>query len=162
MRRNPSASSQYGCLFRRCPRIDPVRSRAKVALACPPSIEIRDRVVELLRLSSVILKSPPEQRPTWIHQRLALIPTEAMKWIAVMDKPDCPPDEQPSSRIHPNPATRGGTSPDIQRPASSVFRNSNPRRGAKHCMPSRSDGFRTLLANRSLGCVKLQFPPERT
>ena len=58
-----------------------------------PQFEIRDRVVELLRLSSVILKSPPEQRPAWIHQRLALIPTEAMKWIAVMDKPDCPPDE---------------------------------------------------------------------
>ena len=35
----------------------------------------------------------PARRPAWIYQRLALIPAEAMKWIAVMDKPDCPPDE---------------------------------------------------------------------
>jgi hypothetical protein len=36
--------------------------------------------------------------PLWLHQRLALIPGEAMKWIAVMNKPDCPPDEPPRLR----------------------------------------------------------------
>ena len=41
----------------------------------------------------MILQFPPEQRPPWLHQRLALIPGEAMNWIAVMNKPDCPPDE---------------------------------------------------------------------
>lgn len=58
-----------------------------------PQWEIRDRVIELLRLCQLILQSAPEQRPHWLHQRLALIPGEAMSWIAVMNKPDCPPEE---------------------------------------------------------------------
>ncbi len=58
-----------------------------------PQWEIRDRVLELLRLCRVILQFPPDQRPLWLHQRLALLPGEALNWIAVMDKPDCPPDE---------------------------------------------------------------------
>jgi uncharacterized membrane protein YccC len=58
-----------------------------------PQWEIRDRVLELIRLSKMILQFPPEQRPAWLHQRLALIPGEAMNWVAVMNKPDCPPDE---------------------------------------------------------------------
>ncbi len=36
----------------------------------------------------MILNLPPEQRPLWIHQRLALIPGEAQGWIAVMNKPE--------------------------------------------------------------------------
>ena len=58
-----------------------------------PQWEVRDRVLELLRLCRMILQFPPEQRPPWLHQRLALIPGEAMNWIAVMNKPDCPADE---------------------------------------------------------------------
>ncbi len=58
-----------------------------------PQWEIRDRVLELLRLSRIILLLPPAQRPPWLYQRLSLIPGEAMKWLAVMNKPDCPPDE---------------------------------------------------------------------
>ena len=58
-----------------------------------PQWEIRDRVLELLRLCRMILQLPPDQRPLWLHRRLALIPGEAMNWIAVMNKPDCPPDE---------------------------------------------------------------------
>jgi hypothetical protein len=58
-----------------------------------PQLEIRDRVLELLRLSRMILLLPPEERPPWLYQRLALVPLEAMKWLAVMNKPDCPPDE---------------------------------------------------------------------
>ena len=42
-----------------------------------PQWEIRDRVLELLRLCRMILQFPPEQRPRWLHQRLALIPGEA-------------------------------------------------------------------------------------
>ncbi len=60
-----------------------------------PQWEIRDRILELLRLCRVLLEFPPDQRPLWLHQRLALIPGEAMKWIAVMNKPDCPEDEPP-------------------------------------------------------------------
>jgi hypothetical protein len=41
------------------------------------------------------LEFPPDQRPLWIDQRLALIPGEAMTWIGVMNKPDCPEDEPP-------------------------------------------------------------------
>ncbi|MGA7213366.1 MAG: FUSC family protein [Terrimicrobiaceae bacterium] len=63
-----------------------------------PQWEIRDRVLELLRLCGMILQFPPEQRPLWLHQRLALIPGEAMRWIGVMNKPDCPPDEPPRLR----------------------------------------------------------------
>ncbi len=63
-----------------------------------PQWEIRDRILELLRLCRVLLESPPDQRPLWLHQRLALIPGEAMKWIAVMNKPDCPEDEPPRLR----------------------------------------------------------------
>jgi uncharacterized membrane protein YccC len=58
-----------------------------------PQWEIRNRVLELLRLCRMILQIPPEQQPPWLHQRLALIPGEAMNWIGVMNKPDCPPDE---------------------------------------------------------------------
>ena len=58
-----------------------------------PQWEIRDRVLELLRLCKMILQFPPDQRPLWLHRRLALLPGEALNWIAVMDKPDCPPDE---------------------------------------------------------------------
>jgi uncharacterized membrane protein YccC len=63
-----------------------------------PQWEIRDRILELLRLCRMILQFPPDQRPLWLHQRLALIPGEALKWIAVMNKPDCPPDEPPRLR----------------------------------------------------------------
>ncbi|MET0253102.1 MAG: FUSC family protein [Terrimicrobiaceae bacterium] len=63
-----------------------------------PQWEIRDRVLELLRICRMILQFPPDQRPRWLHQRLALIPGEALKWIAVMNKPDCPPDEPPRLR----------------------------------------------------------------
>jgi p-hydroxybenzoic acid efflux pump subunit AaeB len=63
-----------------------------------PQWEIRDRILELLRLCRMILEHPPDQRPLWIHQRLALIPGEALGWIAVMNKPDCPPDEPPRLR----------------------------------------------------------------
>jgi hypothetical protein len=63
-----------------------------------PQWEFRDRVIELLRLCRIILQFPPEQRPHWLHQRLALIPGEAAKWIAVMNKWDCPPDEPPRLR----------------------------------------------------------------
>jgi uncharacterized membrane protein YccC len=58
-----------------------------------PQWEMRDRVLELLRLCRMILQLPPDQRPLWLHRRLTLIPGEAMNWIAVMNKPDCPPDE---------------------------------------------------------------------
>ena len=58
-----------------------------------PQWQIRDRVVELLRLCRSILQFSPEQRPHWLHQRLALIPGEATNWIAVMNKWDCPQDE---------------------------------------------------------------------
>ena len=58
-----------------------------------PQWEMRDRVLELLRLCRTILQVPPDQRPAWLHQRLALIPVEASNWIAVMNKSDCPPDE---------------------------------------------------------------------
>jgi hypothetical protein len=58
-----------------------------------PQWEIRDRVIELLGLCRTILQFPPEQRPYWLDQRLALIPGEATNWIAVMNKWDCPPDE---------------------------------------------------------------------
>ena len=58
-----------------------------------PQWQIRDRVLELLRLCKVILQFAPDQRPHWLHQRLALIPGEALNWIAVMNKSDCPPDE---------------------------------------------------------------------
>ena len=58
-----------------------------------PQWEIRNRILELLRLCRLLLEVPPNQRPPWLHQRLALIPGEAMKWIAVMNKPDCPEDE---------------------------------------------------------------------
>ena len=60
-----------------------------------PQWEIRDRILELLRLCRLLLEFPPDQRPLWLDQRLALIPGEAMKWIAVMNKPDCPEDEPP-------------------------------------------------------------------
>ena len=63
-----------------------------------PQWEIRDRILELLRLCQMILQFPPDQRPLWLHQRLALIPGEALRWIAVMNKPDCPPDEPPRLR----------------------------------------------------------------
>jgi len=63
-----------------------------------PQWEIRDRILELLRLCRMILQFPPDQRPLWLHQRLALIPGEALKWIAVMNKSDCPPDELPRLR----------------------------------------------------------------
>ena len=63
-----------------------------------PQWQIRDRILELLRLCRMILDLPPEQRPLWIHQRLALIPGEAQGWIAVMNRPDCPPDEPPRLR----------------------------------------------------------------
>ena len=63
-----------------------------------PQWEIRDRILELLRLCRLLLEFPPDQRPLWLHQRLALIPGEAMKWIAVMNKPDCPEDEAPRLR----------------------------------------------------------------
>ncbi len=58
-----------------------------------PQWQIRDRVVELLGLCKRILQLSPEQRPRWLHQRLALIPGEATNWIAVMNKWDCPADE---------------------------------------------------------------------
>ena len=58
-----------------------------------PQWEIRDRVIELLGLCRTILQFPPEQRPYWLDQRLALIPGEATNWIAVMNKWDCPPGE---------------------------------------------------------------------
>lgn len=60
-----------------------------------PQWEIRDRILELLRLCKMILELPPDQRPLWLHQRLVHIPGEAMGWIAVMNKPDCPADEPP-------------------------------------------------------------------
>jgi uncharacterized membrane protein YccC len=63
-----------------------------------PQLEIRDRVLELLRLSRMILQLPPDQRPLWLRHRLALIPGEALNWIAVMNKSDCPPDEPPRLR----------------------------------------------------------------
>jgi uncharacterized membrane protein YccC len=63
-----------------------------------PQWEIRDRVLELLRICRMILQFPPDQRPRWLHQRLALIPGEALNWIAVMNKSDCPPDEPPRLR----------------------------------------------------------------
>ena len=59
-----------------------------------PQWELRDRILELIRLCRTMLQSPPDQRPLWLHQRLALIPGEAAGWIAVMNKPDCPPGEQ--------------------------------------------------------------------
>ena len=65
-----------------------------------PQWEIRDRVLELLRLCRTILQVPPDQRPAWLHQRLALIPVEASNWIAVMNKPDCPPDEPERLRAY--------------------------------------------------------------
>ncbi|MGA7901163.1 MAG: hypothetical protein WCA06_00850, partial [Terrimicrobiaceae bacterium] len=58
-----------------------------------PQWQVRDRVIELLRLCRSILQFSPEQRPHWLHQRLALIPGEATNWIAVMNKWDCPDDE---------------------------------------------------------------------
>ncbi len=58
-----------------------------------PQWQLRDRVLELLRICGIILQSSPDQRPRWLHQRLALIPGEALNWIAVMNKSDCPPDE---------------------------------------------------------------------
>ena len=58
-----------------------------------PQWQIRDRVVELLHLCRSILQFSPEQRPHWLHQRLALIPGEATNWIAVMNKRDCPQGE---------------------------------------------------------------------
>jgi p-hydroxybenzoic acid efflux pump subunit AaeB len=58
-----------------------------------PQWQFRDRVIELLRLCRAILQFSPEQRPHWLHQRLALIPGEAANWIAVMNKWDCPPGE---------------------------------------------------------------------
>jgi p-hydroxybenzoic acid efflux pump subunit AaeB len=63
-----------------------------------PQRQIRDRILELLRLCQIILQLPPDQRPLWLHQRLALIPGETLGWIAVMNKPDCPPDEPPRLR----------------------------------------------------------------
>jgi p-hydroxybenzoic acid efflux pump subunit AaeB len=60
-----------------------------------PQWEIRDRILELLRLCRLLLELSPDQRPLWLHQRIALIPGEAMKWISVMNKPDCPEDEPP-------------------------------------------------------------------
>jgi hypothetical protein len=63
-----------------------------------PQWEIRDRILELLRLCRTILEFPPDQRPLWLHQRLALIPGETLRWIEVMTKPDCPPDEPPRLR----------------------------------------------------------------
>ncbi|HEY5705413.1 MAG TPA: FUSC family protein [Terrimicrobiaceae bacterium] len=63
-----------------------------------PQWEIRDRILELLRHCKTILELPPDQRPLWLHQRLALIPGETLNWIAVMNKPDCPPDEPPRLR----------------------------------------------------------------
>ena len=58
-----------------------------------PQWQFRDRVIELLRLCKTVLQFSPEQRPHWLHQRLALIPGEATNWIAVMNKCDCPPGE---------------------------------------------------------------------
>jgi hypothetical protein len=58
-----------------------------------PQWQMRDRILELLRLCRLLLEFPPDQRPLWLHQRLALIPGEAMTWIVVMNKPDCPEDE---------------------------------------------------------------------
>lgn len=58
-----------------------------------PQWQIRDRIIELLRLCRSILQFSPDQRPHWLHQRLALIPGEATNWIAVMNKWDCPADE---------------------------------------------------------------------
>jgi p-hydroxybenzoic acid efflux pump subunit AaeB len=63
-----------------------------------PQWEIRDRILELLRICKMILQFPPDQRPLWVHQRLALIPGETLGWIAVMNKADCPPDEPPRLR----------------------------------------------------------------
>jgi p-hydroxybenzoic acid efflux pump subunit AaeB len=63
-----------------------------------PQWEIRNRVLELLRLCRMLLELSPDQRPLWLHQRIALIPGEAMKWISVMNKPDCPEDEPPRLR----------------------------------------------------------------
>jgi p-hydroxybenzoic acid efflux pump subunit AaeB len=60
-----------------------------------PQWQMRDRILELLRLCRLVLEFPPDQRPLWIDQRLALIPGEAMTWIGVMNKPDCPEDEPP-------------------------------------------------------------------
>jgi p-hydroxybenzoic acid efflux pump subunit AaeB len=63
-----------------------------------PQWQMRDRILELLRLCRLLLQFPPDQRPRWVDQRLALIPGEAIKWIAVMNKPDCPEDEPPRLR----------------------------------------------------------------
>ena len=58
-----------------------------------PQWQMRDRILESLRLCRLLLEFPPDQRPLWLHQRLALIPGETMTWIVVMNKPDCPEDE---------------------------------------------------------------------
>jgi uncharacterized membrane protein YccC len=63
-----------------------------------PQWQMRDRILELLRLCRLLLELSPDQRPLWLHQRIALIPGEAMKWISVMNKPDCPEDEPPRLR----------------------------------------------------------------
>ena len=71
-----------------------------------PQWEIRDRILELLRHCRMILEFPPDQRPLWLHQRLALIPGETLRWIEVMNKPDCPPDEPPRLREYVNTLRR--------------------------------------------------------
>ena len=58
-----------------------------------PQWQFRDRVIELLRLCKTVLQFSPEQRPHWLHKRLALIPGEATNWLVVMNKWDCPPGE---------------------------------------------------------------------
>jgi p-hydroxybenzoic acid efflux pump subunit AaeB len=72
-----------------------------------PQWQMRDRILELLRLCRLLLELSPDQRPPWLHQRIALIPGEAMKWISVMNKPDCPEDEPPRLREYLRTLRRG-------------------------------------------------------
>ena len=100
-----------------------------------PQWQMRDRVLELLRICGIILESPPDQRPRWLHQRLALIPGEALNWIAVMNKSDCPPDEPQRLREY---LQRCAARRDIScRPRGNCFLCcliSRPSRAARRCV----------------------------
>ena len=121
-----------------------------------PQWEIRDRVLELLRLCGTILQIAPDQRPLWLHQRLALLPGEALKWIAVMNKPDCPPDEPPRLReVHSDSAPRGGASADVDGSIAALAASPAGRGGQQGFAFSPGDHeSRIGLADRSLQAAR--------
>ena len=101
-----------------------------------PQWQIRDRVIELLRLCRSILQFSPEQRPHWLHQRLALIPGEATNWIAVMNKWDCPDDEPQRLREYVQDAC-AALRDIFSHPPASCFpccQTSRRRRAGTHCI----------------------------